>query len=184
MDDKRKIKFLGLSLIGGLVLSVVVTFYTWQYHKERLIWQTQQASVQDPVDTFSDALPSSGDPTDTVSEMREKMQAMMKERPHDTNSLSVQDIHYDMQETADKYLITIDIPEGKNIDLETQLLGDQFIMSAKVTSVPLDQSKGVSGSTSGSSQIQQSIHLASAVDALAMKIEQDDQRISIMIPKQ
>ena len=182
MNDKLKIKVLSTSLIGSLVLAGAMTFHTWQYHKDQLLDQTEQASVQNSLDPFSDPFFSSSDPMNTVSEMHKKMQAMMGQMPH-SDMFTTQSIAYDMQETSDEYLITIDIPEGQDLDLDTDLQDDQLIINAKLTSNSSDQSNGMSRNFSSTSQMQRSMYLSSDVDESAMKVNQDGQRVTISIPK-
>lgn len=184
MDDKLKIKVLSISLIGSLVLAGAMSFHTWRYHKDQLIKQTERAGTQNSLDPFSDPFFSSDDPLNTVvSDMHKKMQAMMDQMPHGTNTFSAQSISYNMQETADEYLITIDVPEGQDLDLDTELLDDQLILSAKVTTTSSDQSGGMSRNFSSTSQMKRSMYLSDDIDESAMKIHQEGQTITISIPK-
>lgn len=89
-----------------------------------------------------------------------------------------------MTEDSQAYLVTIQIPEGQNVELETEISNKTLIISGSVKSE--QEEAGVAGFNSRSmqeSRFSQSMYLSEDIDEEAMAIERNDEEIVISIPK-
>jgi HSP20 family molecular chaperone IbpA len=88
-----------------------------------------------------------------------------------------------MSENADEYRVGISIPDGQEVEVNTELTGNSLIVSGSVKN---ERDENVSGFTSRSmqeSRFSQSLYLAEAVDEAGLNIERANNEIVISIPK-
>lgn len=82
-------------------------------------------------------------------------------------------------ETDKAYVVTVNMPQGETVELNTNISGRIFTVSGKVIST----SSGNHSQFRSSRQFSQTLTLNSPVDEAKMTTEQDDQTIKITLPK-
>lgn len=88
-----------------------------------------------------------------------------------------------MDESADKYTFFVAVPEGQEVELNTELTGNIFKITGRVRNRLENSSEGMMSRSMSSSQFSQSITLSELIDESGMVIDHKDKEIIITIPK-
>lgn len=85
----------------------------------------------------------------------------------------------DFDETDNAYIVTVNMPQGERVELNTNISGRVFTVSGKVISTSSDKNAKFHSSR----QFSQTLTLQSPIDETKMTSEQDNQTITITLPK-
>lgn len=155
-----------------------------------------QAMPTDPFfglnDPFSKRWPGFINPGDSFAEMQQRMDELMSSMTQGFPFFNQEDFGFgfisngpaiSMTEDAEEYRVVISIPDGQEVEVNTELTGNALIVSGSVKS---ERDENVSGFTSRSmqeSRFSQSLYLAEPVDEAGLNVERADNEIVISIPK-
>lgn len=144
----------------------------------------------DPFDQFNNS--------DPFKNMHQRMQIMLESfapgndwfstspfnsSPFDSLGLGTGSPKITSHDKGDHFLVTISLPDGQNMEVNTEIENQQLHIKGKVQlSARANQSNGLSQAFS-SSQFSQSITLPEPVDEAAMTVEHNGNQIEIKIPK-
>ena len=198
MNADRKVRWLGI-LAGLCVIAVAVeSYYLWDLQREV---KTESDSI------FAMSLPNISLPKTSLrnqstpwsddwdidkqfSQMQNQMDNMMRQmsRGHSIFSqhgfgLSPSSPKITMNEDADKYKVTVQVPEGEDVEINTDLTDNQLTISGKVRQQSSTDSSGAQRQSLAISQFSQSLSLPGPVDNAHMKEEDKGNQIVITIPK-
>jgi len=84
-----------------------------------------------------------------------------------------------VDETDKAYIVTVNMPQGETVELNTNISGRVLTVSGKV----INTSSGKQTQLRSSRQFSQTLNLSNPVDEAKMTTEQDDQSITITLPK-
>ena len=91
--------------------------------------------------------------------------------------------HIEYEETADAYVVTVEIPEGSEVEVTTELNGQELTISGKVTVEENSQVPGNAFSSRQTQQFAQTFTLPGDVDPLGITSETEDSRVVVNIPR-
>jgi HSP20 family molecular chaperone IbpA len=143
-------------------------------------------------DPFSNHWPGFISPGDSFAEMQQRMDELMNSMTQGFPFFNQEDFGFgfisngpaiSMTEDAEEYRVVISVPDGQEVEVNTELTGNALIVSASVKS---ERDENVSGFTSRSmqeSRFSQSLYLAEPVDESGLNVERADNEIVISIPK-
>jgi HSP20 family molecular chaperone IbpA len=86
-------------------------------------------------------------------------------------------------ETEEAYVVTVEIPQGSNIELNTEVQGQELTISGKVTVEENNSSNGAAFTSRQTQQFAQTFSLPADVDPLGITNETRDSTIVITIPR-
>lgn len=204
METKSKITWLSVAVFGCLSVIAGLGYYTWDLHRQvaqlqagtgtELSASVAQAQSRTPQPLPKAQNPFSGnlDPSRQFAEMQKRMDQMMKQiMPDDPllnqNAFSMSSTdspEVTMDESSDKYTVTVTLPKGENMNLNTELSDNTLTISGQVKTNSKDSSGNFVGQAQSTSEFSQSITLADPVTESGMKVDRKGQDIVITIPKQ
>jgi len=206
MEMKSRVTWLSVAVFGCLSVIAGLGYYTWDLHRQvtQLQAGTQtdlsasvarnQPQAQAPKLLPKPQNPFSGnfDPSGRFAEMQMRMDQMMKQIMPDDPLLnqnvfsmsSTDSPEVTMDESSDKYTVTVKLPKGENMDLNTELSDNTLTISGQVKTTSKDSSGNFIGQAQSASEFSQSITLADPVTESGMKVDHHGQDIVITIPKQ
>lgn len=88
-----------------------------------------------------------------------------------------------MEETSDQYEIVVTVPEGQEIELNTEIKDGQLVISGQVKNEKEKAQGGSLARVFQTSQFSQSLYLSAAVDESAMRVDHDKNQFTITLPK-
>lgn len=208
MKTRNKTLWLvSLVLVFGVAVGVL-GHYTWTLRQQVDQLQANSAATpQAPVSQPQAARPGAPlsdpwDPNGQFAQMQQRMDEMMRQlMPNDSMfgqngfgqqgfgqlgfGLSAGSPEITMDEDSDQYKVVVKLPEGENMQLNTDLADNTLTISGKVESTAEDNepSAQLFGHAQAMSQFSQSITLGEPVDEAGMKIDRNGQDIVITIPK-
>ncbi len=140
-------------------------------------------------DPFGNSWPGFINPGDSFAEMQQRMDELMNSMTQGFPFFNREDFGFissgpaiQMSENADEYRVVITIPDGQEVEVNTEFTGNSLIVSGSVKS---ERDENVSGFTSRSmqeSRFSQSLYLAGPVDEAGLIMEQAYNEIVITIP--
>jgi len=136
-------------------------------------------STPSPADPFASFFADDWDPFAEMQRMQAQMQQMMQQGGVQTFSLSSGQPDIALEESQEAYVVHITIPEGSNIELNTEVGEHQLTVIGKVSS---EMAAGGANIVS-SSQFTRAFPLSSAVDSLGMTTKTENNTIVITLPK-
>ncbi len=158
--------------------------------------QVQQApAVKAPsVDPFIDPWATMAiDPFDmdkTFMQMQKHMDEMMNRMQPGRSIFSQHGFGFstsvpvvNMTEKPDKYEVVVTVPQGKEVELNTEIENNRLIISGRTKTSSENNSADVYSKSVSSSQFSQSVTLDKPVDESAMKTEKHGKELVITIPK-
>ncbi len=143
-------------------------------------------------DPFGNSWPGFINPGDSFAEMQQRMDELMNSMTQGFPFFNQEDFGFgfisngpaiSMSENVDEYRVVISIPDGQEVEVNTEFTGNSLIVSGSVKS---ERDENVSGFTSRSmqeSRFSQSLYLAMPVDEEGLNIERIGNEIVISIPK-
>lgn len=150
----------------------------------------------DPFDLF---FGGSGDPFSGFDQMRQRMEDHMRQLMNGQggplfdfdglggyNGGALPDSaqpQVSMDEGDDAYTVTITLPEGSNVQLDTEVKNGQLNIEGKLTVEQQDQQQGRSFSSVQTQQFARSLPLPDDVDPLGMHSETRDNQVIVTLPK-
>lgn len=181
---------IGLALIAGLGL------YSWQLHQK-----VQQ--LENEANRFMGGLPEMlpdfpardwdpwtdpWDPSGHFAEMQKRMDELMNRMAPGGSifsnrgfGLSVSSPEVTMKETADHYEVIVSVPQGQEVELNTELQENQLTISGKMRSIKEDKNNSTKAVVT--SRFSQTVTLAEPTDEAGMTIERQDEKVVVKIPK-
>jgi len=202
MEMKTKVTWLSVAVFGCLSVIAGLGYYSWDLHRQVAQLQAgTEAELSAPVAQAKAPKllpkphnPFSGnfDPSGQFAEMQKRMDRMMKQiMPDDPllnqNAFSMSSTdspEVTMDESSDKYTVTVKLPKGENMDLNTELSDNTLTISGQVKTTSKDSAGNFIGQAQSTSEFSQSITLADPVTESGMKVDRHGQNIVITIPKQ
>ncbi len=88
-----------------------------------------------------------------------------------------------MTEKPDKYEVVVSVPQGQEVELNTEIENNRLIISGRTKNSSENNSADVYSKSVSSSQFSQSVTLEKPVDEAAMKTEKNGKELVITIPK-
>jgi HSP20 family molecular chaperone IbpA len=187
--------------IGFLFLACGIAIGALGYYALDLRQQVNQMQANTTTDqqpAMSTApLAQNWDPNGQFARMEKRMDDIMRQMmPNDPLlsqngfsqlgfGLSPASPEVTMDEDSDEYKVVVKVPEGENLQLNTDLADNTLTISGKVESSAQedDPSGKLLGKAESMSQFSQTITLNHPVDEAGMKIDRDGDDIVITIPK-
>jgi HSP20 family molecular chaperone IbpA len=90
---------------------------------------------------------------------------------------------FNYEETPDAYVVTVDIPDDSNIELNTEVNGQELTIEGKVTVEENNSNNGSSFTSRQTQQFAQTFSLPADVDPLGITNETKDSKVIITIPR-
>lgn len=147
----------------------------------------------DPLpDPFSRSWPGFMDPSGQIAEMQRRMDELMNSMTQGFPFFNQQDFGFgfinsgpaiSMTETADAYQVTIAVPEGQAVELNTELNDNTLVVSGYVKSEREENANGLSSRSMQESRFSQSVYLPGSIDEAGMQIDQQAAQIVVTVPK-
>ena len=91
---------------------------------------------------------------------------------------------FNFTEEGDHYLVTVKIPEGSNVEINTETHGPQLTIQGKVSVQQNNQANGGAFSSVQTQQFARTLTLPADVDVLGITNETVGDEIHIKLPKQ
>ena len=198
MKAQNKIQWLSVSVIICPILIGSLSHYIWTLNNKVESLQTQsssgapmlQPSLPEPWpkdwDPWKDPWNSSGNFSALQKRMDEMMNRMMPGQSIFSNrgfGLSQSSPMVTMTESSNEYKVVVTVPEGQEVELNTELTDGVLKISGKVKKSSEESSGGFSAHSQSTSQFSQSMTLGEAINESAMKTEHNENEIVIRIPK-
>ncbi len=141
---------------------------------------------------FTRNWPGFMDPSGQIAEMQRRMDELMNSMTQGFPFFNQQDFGFgfinsgpaiSMTETPEAYEVTIAVPDGQEVELNTELNNNTLVVSGSVKSEREENGNGLSSRSMQESRFSQSIHLAGTIDEAGMRVEQQDEQIVVTVPK-
>lgn len=139
---------------------------------------------------FARNWPGFMDPSGQIAEMQRRMDELMNSMTQGFPFFNQQDFGFinsgpaiSMTETPDAYQVTIAVPDGQEVELNTELNNNTLVVSGSVKSEREENGNGLSSRSMQESRFSQSMHLPGELDEAGMRIEQADGQIVVTVPK-
>ncbi|MCR8921279.1 Hsp20/alpha crystallin family protein [Dasania sp. GY-MA-18] len=197
MKTKQKQQYLLALLLLCLLTIAVLLYNNWRL-QQQLNSLAPWGNIEMPMmQNLADPWPKNWDPwaapwdkDNHFSRLQKHMDEMMSQLIPGQSIFSHRGFGYSpsgpkitMADEAEHYQITITVPKGQQVELNTELSGNVFSLSGKVSNSHSNRDDNTVQQAVSSSQFSQTITLAQAVDESGMRIEEQDQQIVITIPK-
>ena len=204
MQTNTKFKLLSLLLGLCLVLVVGLGYYSWQL-SQQLNEATSDAPVTytpSPLAPLPDPWPrtwdprlDNWDPSGRLSDLQKMMDEMLGTMSPGRSIFNNQGFGFSqsspqitMEESTDDYTVVVAVPQGQEVELNTELSDNQLKITGKVKTSKEDKGSSLFGGTGSyntlsASRFSQTMTLPSDVDEAGMTIEHDELEITIRIPK-
>ncbi|MAY01699.1 MAG: hypothetical protein CMQ38_01830 [Gammaproteobacteria bacterium] len=159
---------------------------------------TSGNSPADPVDPlpgftdpFSNNWPGFMDPGGQIAEMQRRMDELMNSMTRGYPFFNQQDFGFgfsssptvSMTEDSEAYRVVIEVPEGQEIELNTELNNNVLVVSGSVRSLREEGNSGLSSRSMQESRFSQSMHLPGDIDEAGMTVDRQDNEIIVTVPK-
>lgn len=131
-------------------------------------------------------------PGSSFSEMQQRMDELMNSMTQGFPFFNQEDFGFglissgpaiSMTENSDAYRIVIAIPEGQEVEVNTELNNNFLMVSGSVKSERDESVSGFSSRSMQESRFSQSLFLSDAIDEAGMQVERSDNEIVITVPK-
>jgi len=193
MKAKTRVKCLSVSMVICLVLIGALSYYAWNLNQKIEILQTQvSAGVRVPDrwpkdwDPWSDDWDSSGQFSDLQKQMDDLMNRMLPGQSIFNSQgfgLSQSSPRISINETGKEYTIVVTVPEGQEVELNTELSDKTLKIFGKVSNASQNNGGDVFGRSLSTSQFSQSVTLPEPVVESGLTVDQKKGEIVITIPK-
>jgi len=143
-------------------------------------------------DPFARNWPGFMDPGGQIAEMQRRMDELMNSMTQGFPFFNQQDFGFGfidsgptirMTEDSESYQVSIEVPEGQEVELNTELNNNTLVVSGSVRNEREESSSGLSSRSMQESRFSQSVYLPGPIDASAMRVEQEDTQIVVTVPK-
>lgn len=202
METNTKIKLLRIIVGLCLVLICWLSYHSWQLSKQ--LQQLPQAaainpspfgSVPDPWPRGWDPGSNIWDPSGRFSDLQKMMDDMMNNMSPGSSVFNNQGFGFSqsspritMEESANEFTVLVSVPNGQEVELNTELTDNRLKISGKVNNKSEEKSNGLFGgsqsfNTLSSSRFSQTMTLPGEIDEAGMTIDHGESEISIRIPK-
>lgn len=191
MKTKVKIKLLSVFAVLSTLALCVQGYYNWRFFHELQELKNNSAYVANTSPNKTDPFSPDWDPfggltpPDTFTDMQKRMDEMMQSLSQGRTQFNNGGggARVDMEDKGDKYEITVQVPQGQNVEVNTKVEDDHLVVSGKVKNDNKDSNENFFSSRSSVSQFSQSLYLPDPVDQAAMTTRQDGNKIIITLPK-
>jgi len=198
MKATTKVKWLSVAIVICLIVMGFLGYFTWNLNQKVEGLQARtSADVQIPIaqlpdpwpknwDPWSDNWDSSGQFSDLQKQMDDLMNRMLPGHSIFSNQgfgLSQSSPKISMDETGEEYIVVVTVPEGEEVELNTELSENTLKIFGKVKNTSENNNGDFFGRSMSTSQFSQSMTLSEPVDESGMTIDQEDTKIVITIPK-
>ncbi len=193
MNTNTKVKWLG-SLLGLCLIAIVFeSYYLWRAEKSGLDNQAQLnngAAFSTTLPNNAGSWPGNWDPSGQFKQMQQQMNRLMNQMSATSSMFSQQGFgissaspNISMQDEADKYKVIVDVPKGENIDINTNLSGNQLTIDGKVKQTDQSQSNNDREQSLSISEFSQTVNFPEPVKDSGVKVKHDSDQIVITVPK-
>lgn len=147
------------------------------------------AGLNDP---FSNNWPGFMNPGNSFAEMRQRMDELMNSMTQGFPFFNQEDFGFglissgpaiSMTEDSEAYRVVIAIPEGQEVEVNTDLNDNLLVISGSVKSERDESVSGFNSRSMQESRFSQSLYISDAVDEADMQVERNDSEIIITVPK-
>jgi len=198
MEIEKKFKLTSYVLAVCIVLMGILGYYVWSLSSD--IEDVKRQSHSDVLAPFKsqpepwpedwDPWEKSWDPSGQFSDLRQHiddmMNSMLPNKPFFNQhgfGFSSGKPSIDMEESSKAYKVTVEVPKGQEIELNTELSDDTLKISGKTKTLHQGDIDGLSSRLARVTRFSQSIYLADEIDEAGMLIEHEADKIVITIPK-
>lgn len=188
MNTEKKTRWLGGLLILCVVAIAAESFFLWDLHKQEKMQAAQTFSASWPKNwnPWSDKWAPSGQFMQLQKQMNKLMSQMSPGNSifsHQGFGLSPASPKITMQDEADQYKVIVQVPKGEDVQVNTNMTGNQLTINGKVKESKQQQANNFQGQSLAVSQFSQTMDFPAAIDESKVKIKHDDNRIVITVPK-
>lgn len=151
------------------------------------------SGLNDPFgDPFDDSWPGFMNPGDSFAEMQQRMDELMDSMTRGFPFFNQEDFGFgfmnegpvvSMTEDSDAYLIVIEVPDGQEVEVNTEVEGNMLMVSGSVRNERDESSSGINSRSMQESRFSQSVYLPEAVDEDAITIDRNTDEIVVTVPK-
>ena len=188
MSTNTKNKWLG-ALLGLCIVAIgIESYYLWSINKRVKTTDTQNLSASWPNtwNPWSD----NRDPSGQFMQLQKQMNKMMSQMApgnsifsHQGFGLSPSSPKISMQDEADQYRVTVQVPKGEDVEVNTNLTGNQLTISGKVKQTQQKQTNSFHGQSLAVSQFSQTMDFPAPIDDSGVKVKHKHNEIVITVPK-
>ncbi len=143
-------------------------------------------------DPFSNNWPGFINPGDSFAEMQQRMDELMNSMTQGFPFFNQEDFGFgfisngpavSMTENNEEYRVVVKIPEGQEVEVNTEFTNNSLIVSGSSKSERDENVSGFNSRSMQESRFSQSLYLAAPVDETELNVERTDNEIIITIPK-
>ena len=195
MNTNSKINWLG-GLLGICVIAIVVeSYYLWNAHKaadhDKLQFVSGvSTSAATPPKNLNNPWADIWGPNSQFAQLQKQMNQLMNQMSTGNSIFSQQGFglssgspKISMHENSDNYKVTVDVPKGQNIQINTDLSGNELTIDGKVKQSGGNQANGSGMQSLSVSQFSQTMYFPQPVNDSGMKIKRNDNQVVITVPK-
>lgn len=183
--SQSKIRWLGV-LLGLCAITVVIeTYYLWDEGQQEKAAQAAVVSVSMP-----DSWASVADPSGDFMRMQKQMNRMMSQLARDDSIFSLQGFglspaspRITLEDDTAQYKVVVNVPKGENVEVDTNLTGNQLTIDGKVSQTEKQQAGNTQGQSLAISQFSQTLSFPQQIDASQVKVTRDGNDVVITVPK-
>lgn len=198
MATDKKIKLSTLSLLVCGILLIVLGYSLWTLSNEleevkEQIGKEHFPSLNSEIESWPedwDPWENQWDPSGQFSDLRQRvdemMNSMMPQNPFFNQhgfGFSSGMPNIEMDESEHAYIITVEVPKGQEVELNTELVDNTLKISGKIKQSREQTKDGISSRQSRASRFSQSIYLSREINESGMMIDNQKTQITITIPK-
>jgi len=196
MNDKFKIRLLSI-ILGVCIIAIAgLSYYLWNAKHDSV--RPSITAVPSSAHVLPDPWPKNWDPwkdpwdsSSHFSDLQKQMDEMMTHMWPGGSIFSQRGFGVSMSspkvmvnETDDAYEVQVSVPEGQEIELNTELSDGILKISGKIKKITEnDRDDGSYDHSMSTSQFSQSLALSEPIDESGMTIENKDGGMFIRVPK-
>lgn len=188
MNTSAKMKLLG-GVLGVCVITIAVeSYYLWEQDKNVSDQQEQTVNASWP-DNMN-PWPDNWDPTGQIAQLQKQMNEMMNQMSpgqsifnHHGFAISQASPKITTHEDSDKYQVTIQVPKGDDVKVDTNISGNELTINGTVKQTEQQKDDDSEATSTSISQFSRSMTFADPVDDSKMQVERHDNEVMITVPK-
>jgi HSP20 family protein len=192
MNVSIRTKWLG-SLLGLCVIAIVVeSYFLWSAEKSGF-----NKTPADKGQVFSAIAPKVSspwfddwDPNGQLKQMQQQMNRLMNQMSAASSAFTQQRFGpsqesptISMHEEPDKYKVIVDVPKGENVQINTDVTGNQLTIDGKVRQTREGKSANADMQSLSISQFSQTMSFPEPVKDSDVKVTRNNNQIVITVPK-
>lgn len=201
MKAKTQVKWLSCAVVICLALISLIGIYTWQLNKKLSQFEVAAAASLEPSPApLADFIepevrvldPWSNDwsQLSPFTDLQQRMDRMMERMNFGFSTiddfglgLSSSSPEITMEETDEEYKVVVSVPEGQEVELNTELSDGVLTVSGTVKNQTENMFGPSLGRAMSTSQFSQSMTFSSQVDESGLVVDHADGEIVVRVPK-